>query len=102
MSEELEQDIRNILDRLDEAALTHDLPASAEMWSRLQFRLAYRPRSNRYASQASTLLAALYIFAFLMWFTWSGWLSVSLLAITVSAATASLYLTLHVSRIFRS
>ena len=30
MSEELEQDIRNILDRLDEAALTHDLPASAE------------------------------------------------------------------------
>ena len=48
------------------------------------------------------LTMGIYIFAFLMWFTWSGWLSVSLLAITVSAATASLYLTLHVSRIFRS
>lgn len=101
MREGLQQQIHHTLKSLDEAAPPHDLPTPAQVWSRLQFRLAYRPGRDRYTSQAGTLLAALYILAFLMWFTWSGWLTTSLLAVLGSAAGTALYLLLRVSRIFR-
>lgn len=101
MREGLQQQIQHTLESLDEAAPRLDLPTSAQVWSRLQFRLAYRPRRDRYTWLAGTLLVALYVLAFLMWLTWSGWWSASLLAVLGSAAGAALYLLLHVSRIFR-
>ena len=93
---------RRALEQLDGASSPHTLPTSAQVWSRLQFRLAYRPRGDRYNSQAGNLLPALYVLAFLLWFTWSGWLSVSLLAVLGSAAGVAMYFLLHLSRVFRS
>jgi hypothetical protein len=102
MRDELQRQIRHTLESVDESASPHDLPTSAQVWSRLQFRLAYRPPTNRYTSQAGTLLAALYVLAFLMWFTWTGCSSAGLLAVLGFAACAAVYLLLHVSRSFRS
>jgi hypothetical protein len=102
MTEELKQQIRHAFEQVDEAAPPHDLPASGQVWSRLQFQLAYRPRRNSYSSHTGTLLVALYLFAFLMWMTWSGWLRASLIAVLASAAAASGFLFLHGSRRFSS
>ena len=96
------QQIRRALEQIDEAAPSHTLPTSAQVWSRLQFRLAYRPRRDRYNAQEGTLMPALYILAFLLWFTWSGWLSVSFLAVLGSATGVAMYFLLHLSRVFRS
>ncbi len=100
MREELQQ-MRHAFEQLDEAAPPHDLPTSAQVWSRLQFRLAWRPRTNSYNSQASILLAALYVFVFLIWTTWSGWLSATLLTVFASAVVAATLLLVQVSRKFR-
>lgn len=102
MRKKLEQQIRRAIVQSEMAAAPHDLPSSAQAWSRLQFRLKYRPRRERYALHASTLLVALYVLAFLFWTTWSGWLSASLLAVLASAAAAAVSLLLRISRIFPS
>jgi uncharacterized membrane protein (DUF485 family) len=102
MREELQQQIRRAILQSEAAVAPHDLPTSAQVWSRLQFRLAYRPPRDRYAWHASTLLVALYVLAFLLWTTWSGWLSASLLAVLASAAAVAVSLLLRISRIFRS
>ena len=80
----------------------HDLPTSTQVWSRLQFRLSYRPRTAPHFPQTNTLMVALYILGFLMWLTWSGWLSASLLAILASAGGAALFFVARVSRFFRT
>lgn len=102
MSEELEQQIRRTLESLDQAVPPQALPTASQAWSRLQFRLAYRRRQAPYTSQAGTLLTALYVLLFLVWFTWSGWLSASLLVVLGAAVGASVGLLLHASRIFRN
>jgi len=102
MKEELPQQIRRAILHAEAAAAPHDLPTSRQAWSRLQFRLAYRPARGRYTVHASTLGVALYVLAFLSWMTWSGWLSASLLAVLTSAAAGAVCLSLHISRIFRS
>ena len=102
MPEELEQRIRHALQDADAAAALHDLPAPSQVWSRLQFRLAYRPRRETYASHASAILVAVYLLAFLMWSTWSTWLNASLIAVLAPAAAAAVFLCMHVSRNFRS
>jgi hypothetical protein len=101
MAEELDQQMRHTLAQIDEAAPPHDLPTSAQVWSRLQFRLAYRARGENYAAHTSTLFAALYLLGFLVWITWSGWLSASLIALLAFAAAAGGWLCLRVSRRFR-
>lgn len=102
MSEELREQIRRAIVQMEEAAAPHDLPTSLQVWSSLQFRLAYRPPRDRYNLHPSTLLVALYVLAFLLWTTWSGWLSASLLAVLASAAAVAVSLVLRISRIFRS
>ena len=102
MKEELRQQIRHALEQLEMAAPPHDLPTSTQVWSRLQFRLAWRPRRKGHTFEADSLLAALYVLAFALWTTWSGWLSESLLAVLACAAAAAVFLFLQVSRSFRS
>jgi fatty acid desaturase len=102
MSEELEQRIRYTLQEADSVAAPHELPAPSQVWSRLQFRLAYRPRRETYASHASTILVAVYLLAFLMWSAWSTWLNSSLIGVLALAAAAAVFLCMHVSRKFRS
>ena len=101
MREELPQQIRRAIVQSETAIAPHNLPTSAQVWSRLQFRLSYRPPRDRYAVHASTLPVALYVLAFLIWMTWSGWLSASLLAVLTSAVAAAVFLLLRVSRVFR-
>lgn len=102
MSEELEQQIRRTLESLDQAVPPQALQTASQAWSGLQFRLAYRRRKAPYTSQAGTLLTALYVLSFLVWFTWSGWLSASLLVVLGAAVGASVGLLLQASRLFRS
>lgn len=101
MKEE-QQQIRHALEQLEKAAPPHHLPTSMQVWSRLQFRLAWRPRGKGDALQASTLLAAVYVLVFMLWTTWSGSLSESLLAVLACATVAAGCLFLQVSRSFRS
>lgn len=102
MKEELQQQIRHALEQLEMAAPPHDLPTSTEVWSRLQFRLAWRPRGKGHTFETGALLAALYVLAFVLWTTWSGWLSESLLAVLAGATAAAVFFFLQVSRSFRS
>jgi fatty acid desaturase len=102
MPEEMEQRIRHTLQEADSAAAPHELPNPSQVWSRLQFRLAYRPRKETYASHVSTILVAVYLLAFLMWSTWSTWLDASLIAVLAPATAAAVFLCMHVSRNFRS
>jgi hypothetical protein len=101
MRDKLQQQMRHAFEQLDKADPPHDMPTSAQVWSRLQFRVARRPRKNSYNPPASILLAALYVFAFLIRTTWSGWLSATLLAVLASAAVAATLLLVQVSRKFR-
>jgi len=102
MPEELEQRIRHTLQEADSAAAPHELPAPSQVWSRLQFRLAYRRRRETYASHASTILVAVYLLAFLMWSTWSPWLGAGLIAVLAPAAAVAVFLCVQLSRKFRS
>jgi hypothetical protein len=102
MPEELEQRIHQLLQEVDSAAAPHELPAPLQVWSRLQFRLAYRPRRETYASHPSTILVAVYLLAFLMWSAWSTWLYSSLIAVLALAAAAAVSLCMHASRKFLS
>jgi hypothetical protein len=101
MPEELQQHIRRTLEQVDALAPVHDLPTSAQVWSRLQFRLAHRARTDSDTSHTGILFAAMYLLAFLMWMTWSGWFSASLIAVLASAAAAAGFLCMHISRSFR-
>lgn len=91
------EEIRHAFERLDAEAPPHDLPSSAEAWSRLQFRLAYQARSEKSTADVTTLLAALYVVAFLLWTTWSG-LSASLLAVLAPAGALAVFFFRRVSR----
>ena len=102
MRDELQQRVRHAFEQLDKAAPSHDMPTSAQLWPRLQFRLAYQPRTHRHDTQTNALWVALYILGFLMWLTWSGWLSVSLLAVLASAGSAAVFFLVRVSRSFRT
>lgn len=101
MPEELEQRIHQLLLEVDSTAAPHELPAPSQVWSRLQLRLAYRPRRETYASHASSILVAVYLLVFLMWSAWSTWLSASLIAVLAFAAAAATFLCMHISRKFR-
>jgi fatty acid desaturase len=102
MPEKLEQRIHQLLQEVDSASAPHELPAPSQVWSQLQFRLAYRPRRETYTSHATTILVAVYLLAFLMWGTWSTRLNLSLIAVLALAAAAAGFLCMHVSRHFRS
>jgi hypothetical protein len=102
MPEELDQRIHQWLQEADSAAAPQELPAPSQVWSRLQFRLAYRPRIEAYAPHASTILVVVYLLAFLMWSTWSTSLHSSLIAVLVLAVAAAGFLCMLVSRHFRS
>jgi hypothetical protein len=102
MPEKLQQQIRYALQQVDAEAPVHDPPTSAQVWSRLQFRLAYRARRDSDTSHTGILFAAMYLLAFLMWMTWSEWFSASLIAVLASAAAAAGFLCLHISRSFRN
>lgn len=102
MSEELKQQIRYTLQEADSEAAPHELPSASQLWSRLQFRLAYRPRRKTGASHASILLVAVYLLAFMMWSAWPAWLNASLIAVLALAAAAAVFLCMQVSRTFRS
>ena len=101
MRDELQQQMRRAFEHFDKVDPPHDIPTSAQVWSRLQFRVTRRPRNDGFNPQVSTLLAALYVFAFLIRTTWFGWPSETLLTVLASAAiTATLFL-VQVSRKFR-
>jgi hypothetical protein len=102
MTEHLEQRIRHLLETADSAAAPHELPPASQVWSRMQFRLAYRPRRETYASRAGAILVAVYILSFLMWSAWSTWLNASLITVLTLAAAAAGFLCMHISRRFRS
>ncbi|HUO59545.1 MAG TPA: hypothetical protein VMU24_02685 [Candidatus Acidoferrales bacterium] len=97
-----DRQIRDELKRLEAAFTPHGLPTSAEAWSRLQFRLAYRARREKSTPEASIFLAALYILAFLIHATWSGWVSAGLLAVVAAAFAAAGILFRCISRSFES
>jgi hypothetical protein len=88
MPEKTEQQIRRALEQLN-AATDLTLPPAGQVWSRSQFRLAYRPRRNADASHFGMLLASLYVFALVLWTTWSGWSSIGLLTIVAFAAVVA-------------
>lgn len=102
MPEELQQQIRQALEQLETTVKPHDLPTAAQVWSRLQFRLAYRPSRGDSSSQTGALLAALYVLALLIWTTGPERLSAGLLAVVASAAAAVAFLFLQIARRFRS
>jgi hypothetical protein len=102
MPEKLEQRIHQWLQEADSAAVPQELPTPSQLWSRLQFRLAYRPRRETYASHASTILVVAYTLSFLMWSAWSTRLNLSLIAVLALAVAAAGILCMHVSRTFRS
>jgi hypothetical protein len=102
MPEELEQRIHQWLQEADSAAAPQELPAPSQVWSRLQFRLAYRPRRETYASHVSTILVVIYLLAFLMSSAWSTRLNLSLIAVLALAVAAAGFLCVHVARHFRS
>ncbi len=95
-----DQLIREVFAHPDAQAVPDDLSTAAEAWSRLQFRLAYRPRRDKFTLRTGTLLAALYVLAFLIWVSWSGWMSAGLLVVVAAAATAAIFLLRHASRSF--
>jgi len=102
MPEELEQRIHQLLQEADSAAAPHELPAVSQVWSRLHFRLAYRPRRETYAFHAGTIPVAVYLLAFLMWSAWSTRLHSGLITALTVAAAVAVFLCRHVSRTFRS
>jgi hypothetical protein len=102
MPEELDQQIHHALTELDASSPAHDLPSDAEVWSRLQFRLAYRLRAAKFTAHTGALPAAVYVLALLVWVTWSRSLSAGLIAVLAIAAVVAGALCLRVSRMFRS
>lgn len=102
MPEELEQQIQQWLQEADSAATPHELPAASQVWSRLQFRLAYRPRRETYTSHAGTILVVVYLLAFLMWTSWSIGPGLSLIGVLALAVAAAGFFCMQVSRHFRS
>jgi hypothetical protein len=102
MPEELDQQIRHMLQEVDAAAAPHELPGLRQVWSQLQFRLHYRPRRKTDAFHGSVTFVAIYLLALLMWNTRFAWLNLSLAIVLVSAAVAGASFCLLVSRNFRS
>lgn len=101
MPEKAEEQIRRALEQLN-AATDLTLPTAGLVWSRSQFRLAYRPRRNADASHFGTLLAGLYVLALMLWTTWSGWSSIGLFTMVTFAAVAACVFAASISRSFRS
>lgn len=102
MPEELDQRIRHMLQNLDAAAAPRELPGAPQVWSQLQFRLRYRPRTKTDAFHGSFTFVAIYLLALLMWNTQFAWLNLSLTIVLAFAAVAGASLCLLVSRSFRS
>lgn len=101
MPEKTEEQIRRALEQLN-AATDLTLPIAGQVWSRSQFRLAYRPRRNAGASHFLMLLAGLYVLALVLWTTWSGWSSIGLLTMVAFAVVAACVFARSISRSFRS
>ena len=101
MPEKTEQPIRHALEQLN-AATDLTVPTAGQVWSRSQFRLAYRPRRNAGASHFGMLLAGLYVLALVLWTAWSGWSSIGLLTMVAFAAVAACVFARSISRSFRS
>jgi hypothetical protein len=101
MPEEAEQQIRRALEQLN-AATDLTLPTAGQVWSRSQFRLAYRPRRNAGAPHFGMLLAGLYVLALVLWTAWSGWSSIGLLTMVSFAALAACVFARSITRSFRS
>ena len=103
MPEELDQRIRHMLQHVDAAAASHELPGAPQVWSQMQFRLRYRPRTKTTdAFHGSVTFVAICLLALLMWNTQFAWLNLSLAIVLASAAVAGASLCLLVSRSFRS
>jgi len=102
MSEQLDQQVQHALAELDASCPPHDLPSDAQVWSRLQFRLAYRPRRANVAGHAGALLVSVYVLVLLVWVTRSASLFVSLVGVLAFAAAAAVVLCLRINRTFRS
>lgn len=101
MPEKTEEQIRRALEHLN-ATTDLTLPTAGQVWSRSQFRLAYRPRRNAGASHFRILLVGLYVLALVLWTTWSGWSSIGLLTMVAFAAVAACVFARSISRSFRS
>jgi hypothetical protein len=101
MPENGEQRIRRALEEL-KAATDLILPTAGQVWSRSQFRLAYRPQRNAGASHFGMLLVGLYVLALVLLTTWSGWSSIGLLTMVAFAAVAACVFARSISRSFRS
>jgi|SRR5580704_2178938 hypothetical protein len=101
MSEKAKQQICRALQQLH-AATELNLPTAEEVWSRSEFRLAYRRRRRNSASDAAMLLPAFYGLAVVLWTAWSGWSSIGLLAMVAFAAVAACVFVRNISRSFRS
>ena len=101
MPEKTEQPIRRALEQLN-AATDVTVSAAGQVWSRTQFRLAYRPRRNVDGSHFGMLLAGLYVLALVLWTTWSGWSSIGLLTMVAFAAVAACVFARSVTRSDRS
>lgn len=102
MSTELDQRIRHLLQEVDSAAAPHEVPAPSEVWSRVQFRLAYRPRKETYTWLGSPILIAVYLLAFLMWSTSTAWINLGLIAMLAVSIVSSMLLCVHGARKIRS
>lgn len=92
MSSELDQRIRHMLQQVDSAAEPHEVPAPSEVWSRVQFRLAYRPRNETYSLLGGPIVIAVSLLAFLMWSTSTAWINLSIIAIIAISIVSSVLL----------
>jgi hypothetical protein len=101
MSEKAKPQIRRALQQLD-ASIDLNLPTVEEVWSRSQFRLAYRRRRCNSTSHTEMLFAAFYVLAVMLWTAWAGWFSIGLLAMVAFAAVAACVFMRHISGSFRS
>ncbi|MEY2413375.1 MAG: hypothetical protein QOD84_1981 [Acidobacteriaceae bacterium] len=102
MSEELDQQIRLMLQEVDATAPAQALPDSAQMWSHIQFRLHYRPHGNTGSFHGSIVFVAIYLLALLMWNIRFAWLNLGVAIVLASAVVAAASLCMLVSRSFRS
>jgi hypothetical protein len=91
-----------MLQHVDAAAAPHELPGAPQVWSQMQFRLRYRPRTKTEAFHGSATFVAICLLALLMWNAQFAWLNLSLAIVLASAAVAGASLCLLVSRSFRS
>jgi hypothetical protein len=102
MPENPDAQIREALEQIDAMGPAHDIPTAPQMWSRLQFRLAYTARKKRARADTDALLIAAFVLGFVMWMTWSSWQSASLIVVLTAAAAVGAVFCLGFRRTFRS